>query len=213
MSENEYLARIKSDPQAAESYLRRKPAKHRAEMHMLQTAFTALGPPGGTVLDAPCGVGRATIWLAEQGYRATGIDLGEAAVATAQREVRSAAVEATVERRDVFATGYTGRSFDKVLCFRLLHHFAQPALRERLIAEATRVADRHVVISYLSPCSYTTLRRRVRQWVTGKPLKQYPVSERELREVFERHGFAPLLRVPRNRFLHSLQLAVFERAV
>lgn len=45
------------------------------------TRFAPLIPAGGTVLDLACGSGRHLQWLAAQGWRVTGLDRDEAAVA------------------------------------------------------------------------------------------------------------------------------------
>lgn len=42
--------------------------------------WTHLIPPGGTVLDVACGHGRHLRWLAERGYRVTGVDRSPEAI-------------------------------------------------------------------------------------------------------------------------------------
>ena len=79
MTDEISYARVKSDVESAQSYSQRKQDKHEQEMAMLAKAF-AKTKDVQKVLDAPCGVGRASIWLAQQGKQVTGIDLGEAAL-------------------------------------------------------------------------------------------------------------------------------------
>jgi 2-polyprenyl-3-methyl-5-hydroxy-6-metoxy-1,4-benzoquinol methylase len=60
---------------------------------------------GGSALDAACGEGRNTIWLAEQGWRVTGVDfssvgLSKAAVLAAQRGTEVDWVEADLTQWD-----------------------------------------------------------------------------------------------------------------
>lgn len=45
--------------------------------------------PPGTALDAGCGGGAEVVWLAEQGWRVTGVDVAEAALAFADRRARA----------------------------------------------------------------------------------------------------------------------------
>ncbi|MEV4060324.1 class I SAM-dependent methyltransferase [Nonomuraea dietziae] len=45
------------------------------DVHGEARLCAALVPPGSRVLDAGCGTGRVAIWLAEQGYDVTGVDL------------------------------------------------------------------------------------------------------------------------------------------
>jgi len=180
-------------------------------MAMIEQGMALLGQVR-TVLDAPCGVGRATIWLARHGFKATGVDLGEGAVTVAKQEVAAARVEATIEMQDIFRMTYPAGAFDAVLCFRLLHHFPEPQVRFRLIQELCRVASRYVLISYISPLSVTSMRRRIRKVLTGKPVKQNPVTLDELTHAFQNADYIFHGRIPRSRFLHSLQLAAYRRS-
>jgi len=113
---------------------------------MIASAFSSIRGVE-SVLDAPCGVGRATIWLAQKSYRATGIDLGEAALEVAAEQLQAAGVDAHVEKQNILGMDCRDRAYDAVLCFRLIHHFQQRELRDQSIAELCRVADSHVAIS------------------------------------------------------------------
>jgi len=204
--------RVKADATSALLYTQRKPGKHRSEMRMVATAFAML-PEGQvkTVLDAPCGVGRLCLWLARQGYDVTGIDLGEAAVELTRETLAAEGLHARVELQNVMSLDFNDREFDCSICFRLIHHFQEWEHKERLIRELCRVSGSYVIISYFSPLSVTSLRRKLRKSLTGKPLKQYPDSLASLNAAFSRHGFRLSGKVQRSQLLHSLQLAVFER--
>ncbi len=205
-----YAPRVKHSLEKAEAYLERRPEKHRKEMRMIEAAFDSLAPIH-TVLDAPCGVGRASIWLAQQGYDVTGVDLGEAALRVAAEQVKTAGVRVRIESQNVFDMTYADRAFDAVLCFRLLHHFADTAQRREMIREMCRVADRYVVMSYHSRWSIATVRRRIRNRLSGKPIRQHPTSRDEMVSAFAAEGFTLHHHSEWSPFLHSLQLAVFER--
>ncbi len=58
-------------------------------------------PPGGRLLDAPCGIGRHAIHLAERGWRVTGVDLVPAYLERA----KALAAERGVEDRLTLRTG------------------------------------------------------------------------------------------------------------
>jgi len=58
-------------------------------------------PPGGRVLDAPCGDGRLTIRLARRGYDAVGVDLAPEEVEHARAEAAAAGVRAAFVRGDL----------------------------------------------------------------------------------------------------------------
>ena len=210
MTDQISYARVKSDEQSALSYNQRKQEKHDQEMAMLADAF-AHTQDVQTVLDAPCGVGRASIWLAQQGKQVVGIDLGEAALSLARELAEKDGVTVSFESQNIFEMPYGDGHFDATLCFRLIHHFESKVLQQRLIAEICRVSSRYVVISRISPSSFTSLRRRLRKALSGKAIKQYPLSGAELDAAFAQHGFKPVHRVARSEFLHSLQLHVYRR--
>ena len=205
-----YRERIKHGRQAADAYLQRKPAKHRAEMRMIQRALPLLGNCH-SILDAPCGVGRATIMLAAQGYRCTGMDLGAGALEVAREQARGVASAARFEAGDIEKMPYTARQFDALLCFRLYHHFPDEATRERVIAELCRVADRHVLLSYLSPLALTSIRRTLKERLFGEVSTQYATSLDSIRRKFAGHGFGLVADIARLPVLHTLHLAVFVR--
>lgn len=58
-------------------------------------------PAAGPVLDLACGSGRAAVWLAERGYRVTGIDWQEEALQLGQRLAASRAVTVDFRRGDL----------------------------------------------------------------------------------------------------------------
>ena len=60
-----YRGRVKYDQTTATKYQTRKPAKHRAEMRLIDRAF-ALIPKTHRVLDVPCGGGRVAVHLAKR---------------------------------------------------------------------------------------------------------------------------------------------------
>lgn len=209
-NDDSYAPRVKHSMHKAEAYLQRDPAKHASEMQLIEDAFAVLDPVK-RVLDAPCGVGRASIWLAQQGYEVTGVDLGEAALKVAREQAEQAGVAATIEAQNVFQMAYADRSFDAVLCFRLLHHFADAGQRRELIQEMCRVADRYVVMSYHSARSISAVRRRIRHRLYGKVIKQNSSSRQEMIDTFGASGFSLRHHSDRSPLLHSLQVAVFAR--
>jgi 2-polyprenyl-3-methyl-5-hydroxy-6-metoxy-1,4-benzoquinol methylase len=213
MNTSSNSARIKSDQESAQLYANRNPAKHEAEMKMLSKAFRFI-PAGevSTALDAPCGVGRISVWLGRRGYAVTAIDLGIAAVEmTRSLLAQERIVEASTQRMDIFDTSFPEKRFDATVCFRLLHHFEDPEVQQQLIQELCRVTKKYVIISYISPYSVTSIRRRLRKKLFNKPIKQYPNTITQLETMFASDNFEPHRLVQRSGFLHSLQLAVFAR--
>jgi 2-polyprenyl-3-methyl-5-hydroxy-6-metoxy-1,4-benzoquinol methylase len=204
--------RVKSDPVSAELYTKRRPRKHQFEMQMVAEAFQMLpGTDVKSVLDAPCGVGRLSLWLRQQGFEVSAVDLGEAAVQLSKTLLEENNLTASVQCQDIFNMQFEDAGFDATVCFRLLHHFSQESDQAALIKELCRVTSKYVVISYISAYSLTSLRRKLRKLTRGKAIKQNPNSLEQLKAMFAGNGFSLLGRVNRSAFLHSLQLAVFVR--
>ena len=204
--------RVKSDELSARLYVKRKPRKHNSEMQLVEQAFQLL--PANeiqTVLDAPCGVGRVSVWLAQQGFQVTGVDLGEAAVELTRETLAQNNLAATIEAQNIMSMTYHDEQFDGSICLRLLHHFEHQEDKINLINELCRVTKKYVVISYFSTRSVTSIKRRIRHLVSGKPVKQYPDRLEDLEKKFAANGFVLHGRVKRSAILHSLQMAVFRR--
>lgn len=205
-----YRERIKQSQISAKRYQYRKPRKHRAELRLVKRAMLGLSRQN-TVLDIPCGAGRVTILLQGMGYTCEGADIGVGAVESARRAIQQAGFNAQVEKQDLEKMSYTDRSFDTIICFRVFHHFPSPDIRRRVISELCRVARRNVMISYFSPYSYTSIRRKIRMILGGKRSRQHATPLSELSGYFSEQGFILERNLARTPFIHTLHLAVFRR--
>ena len=204
--------RVKSGVYEAQRYTQRRPAKHQTEMNMVSAAVHKLpNDEVKTFLDVPCGVGRISLWLGQKGFSITAGDLGEAALELTKKLMTDAGIAADISVQDIFAMTYDDRSFDATICFRLLHHFSEPEDQAAIIAELCRCAKKYVLISYLSPYSVTSIRRKARKLITAKPVKQNPTAPGQLKNMFSTSGFELFNSVKRSGVLHSLQLSTFVR--
>ena len=204
-----YKERVKDTLHAAESYTRRNQRKHDAEMSLIRRGFDSIDGVE-TVLDAPCGTGRATIMLTRLGYRTTGVDLGDAAVTVARQKVKEADVVADIERADLEKLPYGEDSFDAALCFRLYHHFPDEQVRRRVISALCRVSKKYVLISYFSPLSPTSVRRKLKAALFNKPSRQVATSLSSIKRLFHEQDYHLVKDIPQRRFLNTLHLAVFK---
>lgn len=79
----------------------------------------AFGLEPGRALDLACGEGRNAIWLAEQGWRVTGVDFSDVALEKARRLAEARGVEAEWVCSDLLAYRPAATAFDLVVVFYL----------------------------------------------------------------------------------------------
>jgi len=142
-----------------------------------------------TVLDVGTGTGRAAIALARRGAQVTGVDASTEMLAVADRRAREAGAAVTFLSGDAHGLAFGDRSFDAVVCLRVLMHTPD---WQRSLEELCRVARHRVVFDYPSFWSAAALQaaaRRVSQ-LFGARVEAYRVFRRSsVATVLERQGF------------------------
>jgi 2-polyprenyl-3-methyl-5-hydroxy-6-metoxy-1,4-benzoquinol methylase len=182
---------------ASEGYARRFAGPVGAWMLDLQAAIVRarLGdPPGPTILDVGGGHGQLAIPLCRAGFRVTVQGSDETCRQRVAEWVERGACRFVTG--NVLALPFPDRSFEVVLCFRLLPHCERwPAL----IAELCRVAGRAVIADYptsqsvncIAPALFGAkkkIERNTRTWTL--------FTHGQIRAEFARHGFAPVHQAP-----------------
>ena len=123
-----------------------KPDIHRAWIENLRTdevntfGFAALErvllqtdlKPDAAVLDAGCGTGTNSVWLAKQGFNVTGADFSEFALSEAEGKDEGI----NYRREDLTALSLEDASFDAVICIGVLMHIPDV---EKALQELVRV--------------------------------------------------------------------------
>jgi len=115
---------------------------------------------GRTILDVGTGTGRAAIALAKRGAIVTGVDASAEMLDVAKRRAADAGAAVTFARGDAQRLEFPDRSFDSVVCLRVLMH--TPDWRASL-RELCRVASGRVVFDYPSLYSAAALQALVRR--------------------------------------------------
>ena len=98
------------------------------------------------VLDAGCGVGYGSAYLAEAASRVVGVDIDGEAIAYARERYGGASVEYHVA--DLLALPLERATFDVVCAFEVIEHLREP---ERFIGEARRVLREDGVLVASTP--------------------------------------------------------------
>jgi ubiquinone/menaquinone biosynthesis C-methylase UbiE len=103
---------------------------------------------GRSVLDVGTGTGRAAIALASRGALVTGVDASAQMLAVAERRAKEAGIRVTFAAGDAHGLAFGDRSFDAVICLRVLMH--TPDWRQSL-RELCRVSRDRVVFDSRVP--------------------------------------------------------------
>jgi ubiquinone/menaquinone biosynthesis C-methylase UbiE len=102
--------------------------------------------PFPAVLDVPCGTGRITELLLDQGLNVLGGDISPAMVEAARRKLVGYGSRVEFSHLDLEALDLPDGSFDLITCIRLFNHIGA-AEQERILAELARVTRRYVVLN------------------------------------------------------------------
>ena len=144
---------------------------------------------GRTVLDVGTGTGRAAIALAARGARVTGVDASVEMLAVAERRAKEAGADVAFVPGDVHGLSFPDRSFNGVVCLRVLMH--TPDWR-RSLGELCRVARERVVFDYpalMSAAALQAAARHVVQAVGGRVEAYRVFTDREVHAQLLVNGF------------------------
>jgi len=145
---------------------------------------------GRRILDVGTGTGRAAIALAQRGALVTGVDASAEMLEVAERRAHDAGVHVTFIRGDAHGLDFPDRSFDAVVCLRVLMH--TPDWRASL-HELCRVARERVVFDYPSLTSAAALQAATRRvaHVVKPSIEAYRVfSAGSVARALRAEGFA-----------------------
>jgi tellurite methyltransferase len=89
-------------------------------------------PPGATILDVGCGVGRHCIFLGAQGFRMAGIDISPTGVARASAACSARGIRFEGRVGDMVGLPWSDSSFDAALSIATIHHHLRADVQKAL---------------------------------------------------------------------------------
>lgn len=95
---------------------------------------------GGTALDAGCGTGNFSVYLAKNGYTVTGVDYSEKAIEIAKNNNEQLKLPITYIRADLteLEKAVAGTEYDLILDYKVSHHLSADRLTE-YVAQCIRI--------------------------------------------------------------------------
>lgn len=163
----------------AEMFEKTPPPWNLGEPQQVIIDLERAGRITGKVLDAACGIGSTSLYLAARGYETVGLDISESAIAQAALEAASRGLDCVFEVADMSDfDGYAGR-FDTIVD-NASYHSIPGELRPGYMACAARAAAPGAKLYIL--CSAVT-----EIPVELKSMNMTVVTEESLWEVVSRH--------------------------
>lgn len=142
-------------------------------------------PPGGLVLDAPCGTGILTGFLRDRGFRVLDLDISPAMLGVAKERGR---VVGHV-RGDLEVLPLRAGSVDAIVSTRFLMHLP-PAVRPRVLRAMAHATRGPIVATVCHPYTLKSFGRGVRAALGGRVKRSPRLTRREIEAEVAAAGLA-----------------------
>jgi ubiquinone/menaquinone biosynthesis C-methylase UbiE len=143
--------------------------------------------PSGTALDIGCGTGDSSIYLADHGWKVTGVDFVAKALDKARAKAVAAKVDVTFKRADAtqLSSEGVGTNFDLIVDNGCLHGMSDQD-RDAYVREVTAVAapDARLLIVAFPPGSFPV------RGITQSDIEQRFTAHWELRSAGDEPGLS-----------------------
>ncbi len=178
-------------PQAASKYpsqFRQKHFRDWLEKKALIRTFNFI-PKGARVLDFPCGTGRLTNILLEEGFSLTSADRSKEMLKRAEANYQFYKPSLDMEwpkvefrHEDLFlGTKFNDNHFDVVVCHRLFHHLVETKTRIMAIRELKRISKQFIIFSFFNSNSIGACIKSMGNTIKGnKPTDRIPISKKTI---------------------------------
>ena len=199
------------------------------ETRILKRVFRSIEgrwPGAGPVLDLPCGYGRFSGFLLEQGFRIVNSDLSFQMVKRACQRIEEAKKAANGAGNvpglsSAQASGVVGNArqglpfradvFPVVLSIRFFHHVHEPADREKILGEFFRVSSAWAVVSFYRMNALHLFQRRLRRLTKKSRTRIKMIRPGRFEKEAEGSGFEVMRVYPLIRGLHAYHIALLKK--
>jgi SAM-dependent methyltransferase len=189
---------------------------HGREMRILKKLLRAItdargvGEPG-RALDAPCGYGRFTGLIGENGFTLFASDLSLAMVKRACAPGPSPIIPIGIVSNLTRGLPFKPAAFALVFSMRFFHHLHTSPERLSALSEFARVSREWLIVSFYRSNPLHLLQRAVRRKVLRKKTRIKMIGAREFREEASSAGFEVVRVVPLFRGIHAQHIALLRK--
>jgi SAM-dependent methyltransferase len=169
-------------------------------------------PSSSLVIDVPCGLGRFSDIIIQQGHQYVGIDLnlGNARYTAKRLDISLPTIQASILELPL-----GDNSADFVFSIRMFHHFT-PKQIERAFQEISRVAPQSLITFYNRRTwriqrRRFSLRIRLREWRGGESWDEKTYSVHEIAHLAQKAGLRIKEKIPSSSLFTANQFLWLER--
>jgi ubiquinone/menaquinone biosynthesis C-methylase UbiE len=145
------------------------------ETRQLENAFR-LFRHNASILDMPCGTGRITVQLLNNGFRVVGGDISGAMVEVAQQKLQHYKNLIRFQLMDGTNIPYPDNTFDGAVCIRFMANIPLE-LQKTILKELVRVSAGPIIVGFSLTSRILRIRNRLKR-LFKSPLTQYHVTDK-----------------------------------
>ena len=186
---------------------------HSREEKIIRKIFRKLDVYGQRALDIPCGYGRFSILLLNQGIRLVNADISFHMVKRAREKLEpdnSGSPKAVVADA-AYGLPFISGSFDLIFSMRFFHHIHNQQDRMNVLKEFSRVTSRWALLSYYQSNILHHFQRKVRRIVRKSPTRIKMISKKKFYDSAGKAGFRVVKKFSLFPGLHSQHIVLLEK--
>jgi SAM-dependent methyltransferase len=184
---------------------------HMREKGIIQEILKRVGDRDARALDVPCGYGRFSSLLLEQGMYLASSDLSFHMVKRAIERDEESGWPLGVVADCKLGLPFKDGVFSLLLSMRFFHHLHQKEERKAVLEEFSRVTKEWVVLSYYQMNLLHHLQRKLRRKIKKSKTRIKMISRGEFERELREKGFKIVRIFPLFKGIHSHHIALLKK--
>ena len=187
---------------------------HTREQKIIRKIFKKIDKNSKLVLDIPCGYGRFSDLLLDEGLSIVNSDLSFYMVkrAVERNKLLTGSSELGVVADAKYGLPFKRNTFNLLFSMRFFHHVHHSEERERIIKEFSRVTAKWVILSYYQMNFLHHLQRKFRRKVKKTKTRINMISGYVFQKDVNLGGLSVVKIFPLFRGLHSHHIALLKKS-